>query len=173
MRAYNVLGATLLYLGAFAPARASLEQGIALDALPRDRSALARLSDHLQGDSILEVSCRRHAALTLWYLGYPEQARQRSHEAQELAHPSTLVYALYYAAILHCLRREAPAAQVQAEALMALARQHEFPDRACEAPCCGVGPWPRRGSERRGSHRCARGWIRTNQWGLGYSARMI
>jgi predicted ATPase len=72
--------------------------------------------------------------LTLWFLGYPEQARQRSHEAivlaQELSHPYTLVYALYNAAILHCLRREAPVAQVQAEALIGLARQHEFPDRA-------------------------------------------
>jgi len=124
----------LLYLGAFAQARASLEQGITLDALPRDRSAAARLSDHIQGDSILEVSCRRHVALTLWYLGYPAQALERSCEAialaQELAHPYTLVYALYNAAILHCLRREAPAAQAQAEALMGLARQHEFPDRA-------------------------------------------
>ena len=72
--------------------------------------------------------------MTLWFLGYPEQARQRSHEAitlaQELAHPYTLVYALYNATILHCLRREAPVAQTQAEALIALARQHEFPDRA-------------------------------------------
>jgi predicted ATPase len=125
---------TLLYLGAFAQARASLQQAIALDTLPRDRSAAARLSDHIQGDSIIEVSCRRHAALTLWFLGYPEQARQRSHEAtalaQELPHPYTLVYALYNAAILHCLRREAPTAQAQAEALIGLARQHEFPDRA-------------------------------------------
>ena len=113
-------GATLLYLGAFAPARAYLDQGIALDALPRDRSAAVRLSDHIQGGSILGVSCRRHAAWTLWYLGYPEQALERSHEAialaQELAHPYSLAYALYYAAELHCLRREAPAAQAQAEA---------------------------------------------------------
>jgi predicted ATPase len=134
MRAYNVLGVTLLYLGAFTQARTSLEQAIALDALPRDRSPAARLSDHIQGDSIIEVSCRRHAALSLWFLGYPAQALERSREAialaQALSHPYTLVYALYNAAILHCLRREAPAAQVQAEALMGLARQHEFPDRA-------------------------------------------
>ena len=102
MRAYNVLGGTLLFLGAFAPARASLAQGTALDALPRDRSAAVRLSDHIQGDSILGVSCRRRAALTLWYLGYPEQALERSHEsialAQELAHP----YSLAYGALLCC-----------------------------------------------------------------------
>jgi tetratricopeptide (TPR) repeat protein len=133
MRAYNVLGATSLYLGEFAPARAYLNQGIALDALPRDRSAPVRLSDHIQEGSTLGVSCRRHAALTLWYLGYPAQARQQSDEAitlaQELAHPYSPAYALYFAAVLHGLRREAPAAQAQAEALIELARQQEFPAR--------------------------------------------
>ena len=132
MRAYNVLGATLFYLGEFAPARAYLEQGIALDAPPRDRSAPSASQTSPRG-SILGVSCRRHAAWTLWYLGYPAQARQRSHEAitlaQELAHPYSLAYALYFAAVLHCLRREAPAAQAQAEAMMVLARQQEFPAR--------------------------------------------
>ena len=126
------LGPTSLYLGAFAPARAYLDQGIALDDAPTGPLSGRRLSDHL-GGSILGVSCRRHAAWTLWYLGYPEQARQRSHEAialaQELAHPYSLAYALYFAAVLHCLRREAPAAQAQAEALMELARQQEFPAR--------------------------------------------
>jgi tetratricopeptide (TPR) repeat protein len=133
MRAYNVLGATSLYLRVFAPARAYLEQGIALDALPRDRSAGVRLSDHIQGSSMLGVSGRRHVALTLWYLGYPAQALERSREAialaQELAHPYSLAYALYFATQLHCLRREAPAAQVQAEALIALARRQDFPAR--------------------------------------------
>jgi predicted ATPase len=77
------------------------------------------------------VSIRRHAAWTLWYLGYPEQALQRSHEAvtlaQELAHPFSLAYALYHASELHCLRREAQAAQAQAEAMVALAGQHVLP----------------------------------------------
>jgi predicted ATPase len=77
------------------------------------------------------VSIRRHAAWTLWYLGYPEQARLRSHEAitlaQELAHPFSVAYALYHATELHCLRREAQAAEALAEAMIVLARQQEFP----------------------------------------------
>jgi tetratricopeptide (TPR) repeat protein len=133
MRAHRVLGGTLFYLGAFAPARASLDQGIALDTLPRDRSAAVPLSDHIQGGSVLGGSCRRHVALALWYLGYPAQALERSREAlalaQELAHPYSLAYALYFATQLHCLRREAPAAPAQAEALIALARQQDFPAR--------------------------------------------
>jgi tetratricopeptide (TPR) repeat protein len=116
---------------AFTRARASLDQAMALDAPTRDRSPAIRLSDHIQGVSIQGVSIRRHAAWTLWYLGYPEQARQRSHEAitlaQELAHPFSLAYALYHATELHCLRREAQAAEALAEAMIVLARQHEFP----------------------------------------------
>ena len=38
---------------------------------------------------------------TLWFLGYPDQALKRSHEAlalaQELSHPYSLAYALIFA----------------------------------------------------------------------------
>jgi predicted ATPase len=43
-----------------------------------------------------------------------------------VAHPYTMAFALYFAGILHCLRREGQAAQARAEATIALARQHEF-----------------------------------------------
>jgi predicted ATPase len=131
MRAYNGLGGSLFSLGEFALARTYLDQAMALGASALDRLAAIHLSDPIRGGSLLGVSLRRHAAWTLWYLGYPEQARQRSDEAltlaQELAHPYSLAYALYFATMLHCLRREAPAAQAQAEAMIVLARQQEFP----------------------------------------------
>jgi class 3 adenylate cyclase len=77
------------------------------------------------------VVCRRYTTLTLWLLGYPEQTLQGSHEAiilaQEVAHPYSVMYALYNVAILHYLRREPSAAQQRAEAAIALARQQEFP----------------------------------------------
>ncbi len=67
----------------------------------------------------------------LWLLGYPDQALRRSHEAltlaRELAHPLSLAGALDYAAWLHQLRREALITQEGAEAAMALAREHGFP----------------------------------------------
>jgi tetratricopeptide (TPR) repeat protein len=126
MQAYNALGQTLFHLGVFAPARAYLEQGMALDDPTRDRSGAVRFSSQIQG-----VNSRRYTAWTLWYLGYPEQARQRSHEAialaQQRAHPYTVAYALYHTAVLHCLRREASAAQARAEELIALARQQDLP----------------------------------------------
>jgi predicted ATPase len=70
------------------------------------------------------------AALTLWCLGYPTQAVRRSQEAQalarELAHPYSLAVAQHLAAFLHQRRREAPAAQEQAEALLTLATAQGF-----------------------------------------------
>ena len=70
-------------------------------------------------------------AWTLWCLGYPAQALRRSQEAlalsQELAHPQSLVYAQYFAAFLHHRRREVPAVQAQADALLPLATAQGFP----------------------------------------------
>jgi hypothetical protein len=39
----------------------------------------------------------------------------------------SVAYALYHAAVLHCLRREAQLAQARAEAVMALAREQKLP----------------------------------------------
>ncbi len=123
-RAHTILGETLFFLGEFAPARSHLEQGRALSDAVQDSS------DALRDVRDIGVRCRRYGAWTLWYLGYPDQARQRSREAitlaQELAHPYILGWALFYAGILHCLRREALAAQERVEATIALACQHEF-----------------------------------------------
>jgi hypothetical protein len=58
----------------------------------------------------LGVQCQAYAAVTLWWLGYPDQALQRSHRAltlaREVAHPFSLGYALFFAAWLHQFRRE-------------------------------------------------------------------
>jgi predicted ATPase len=123
-RAHAELGDTLFFLGEFVSARAHLEQGRALFDAVQDSADALRDGDHIG------VRCRRYGAWTLWYLGNPDQALQLSCEAlvlaQERAHPYILAWALFYAGILHGLCREAPAAQERAEAVIALARQHEF-----------------------------------------------
>jgi predicted ATPase len=77
------------------------------------------------------VWCLAYAALTLWCLGYPAQAVGRSQEAlalaRALAHPYSLAVSQHYAALLHHRRREAPAVQEQAEALLTLATAQGFP----------------------------------------------
>jgi len=76
------------------------------------------------------------AAQSLWLLGYPDQAVASSQAAvalaQQLAHPMSLTLALYWAAMLHHLRREAPLTQARAEAAMAIATDQGFPQQVAE-----------------------------------------
>jgi TOMM system kinase/cyclase fusion protein len=122
--AHNVLGDTLVWLGEFAGARAHLEQGMALYNLQQHRSH-AFLYGYDSG-----VHCLSFGAWALWYLGYPDQALRRIHDAltlaQELSHPFSLAFALAFAAWLHQLRREAQAVQEQAVAIIALSTDQGF-----------------------------------------------
>jgi class 3 adenylate cyclase/predicted ATPase/energy-coupling factor transporter ATP-binding protein EcfA2 len=124
--AYLALGITLGNLGAFAPARTHLEQGIAL----YDPQRHAPPHTTPGGRRNLGVSFRALVVEVLEALGYPDQAVQRSQEAltmaHALAHPYSLVMALRFSARLHAHRREWQTAQAHAEALLALATEHGF-----------------------------------------------
>jgi TOMM system kinase/cyclase fusion protein len=123
--AHNVLGDTLVWLGEFAVAREHLEQGIALYN-PQQYRSHAFLYGYDSG-----VHGLSFGAWALWYLGYPDHALRRIHEAltlaQDLSHPFSLAFALAFAAWLHQLRREGQAAQERAEAAIALATDQGFP----------------------------------------------
>ena len=77
--------------------------------------------------------CTSINALTLWKLGYPEQAVRLSHKAltlaRELSASLNLSFALYQAALLHQFRREPQVARELAEAAITLATEQE------------LGPW--------------------------------
>ncbi len=123
--AHEALGTSLLWLGEFPPARVHLEQGISLyDPQKRRSHAFRAVQDP-------GVDCRSFTAMALWFLGYPDQALKRIHEAvalaQELAHPYSIGYALSHAAIVHQNRREEQATQECAEAAIALCTEHGFP----------------------------------------------
>jgi len=64
-------------------------------------------------------------------LGYPEQALKRAYQAltvaKELSHPLSVAWALWCAGVLHRYRQERQAAKEQAEALITLATEQEFP----------------------------------------------
>src|SRR5262249_50875609 len=115
----------LFYLGEFAAAWTHLRQGSALIEPAAQRAQTRR-----HGEA-LGVRCLAMAAHTLWCLGSPTQAVQRSQEAlalaQTLSHPYSLTVAQHLAAYLHYYRREAPAVQAQAEALLALATEQGVP----------------------------------------------
>src|SRR5262249_38537327 len=115
---------TLMRLGAVALAHTHFTQGIALYDPQQHRTSV-----FLYGEDA-GVICLSRDVLALWFLGYPDQAFVRSHEArtlaQQVAHPYSLVYALSLAARFHQLRREAHGMQECAEALLSLAQRHGF-----------------------------------------------
>jgi hypothetical protein len=70
------------------------------------------------------------AAVTLWSLGYPDQALTRSQEmltyVQGQSHAFSLVRGLSYAARLHHMRRDVRTTQELVEAALALLTEQEF-----------------------------------------------
>jgi predicted ATPase len=122
--AHQALGITLCRLGALASARLHLAQAIALyDPQTHPRSTF--------GSADLRVDCLCFASSTLWHLGYPEQALQRSQEAVALAaglsHPFSLATTLGHAALLNLFRRDEQVARERAEAVMTLSTEQGFP----------------------------------------------
>ncbi|MGX9576745.1 AAA family ATPase [Mesorhizobium sp. f-mel] len=65
--------------------------------------------------------------VSLWMLGFPDQALARAREsiarARQLPHPPSLHHAFYYATVLHYFRRDATAAREAAEARLRLAHE--------------------------------------------------
>ena len=125
LEAHYVAGNASYWLGEVVRARALLEQGVAYYQ-PQHHTLTA-----LYGGQDPGVACLCFTALTLWHLGYPDQARARSHEAlrlaQELGHPFTLAYALTFTVWLHLWLGEGQIAQERAEATVALSSEHGFP----------------------------------------------
>jgi predicted ATPase/DNA-binding SARP family transcriptional activator len=123
-RAHMMHGETLHCLGEFAQAREHLERGISFyDTHQR------RFHTFLYGNDTA-VGCWMIETLTLWTLGYPDQALKMADKmlalARELSHPFTLVCALYFAAALHQLRREARVVHELVETLLQISRERGF-----------------------------------------------
>jgi DNA-binding winged helix-turn-helix (wHTH) protein/predicted ATPase len=125
VEAYMRIGLPLYMHGELIRALGYLEQGLKLYDVQQHRALAFRYGQ----DPGVMGFC--YAALVLWGLGYPEQAREKIAEglrlAQELAHPNTLAYALYIAAAHSVLHREESATREYADALMTLATEREFP----------------------------------------------
>ena len=108
-------------------ARAHLEEGLALYHL-QQHGGHALLYGRDPG-----MEFRGFASLTLWFLGYPDQAvaslQEALHLVYELTHPYSLATAFNITAWLHQCRRERPLTQERAEAVLALATEHGLAQR--------------------------------------------
>jgi len=125
LEAHRPLGQTLFYMGEFAPARAHLEQAIALYDPQQHRAHVFRYG-HDAG-----VACLCHVSEVLWCLGAPDDALHRGREAlavaRELAHSQNLVFALFFTAMLYQFRREGSAVQEWIEAFISLSTAQGLP----------------------------------------------
>jgi DNA-binding winged helix-turn-helix (wHTH) protein/class 3 adenylate cyclase len=119
--AHSALGWTWFYLGALPVARMHVEAAMAHDTPAQRRAPTVRIGFDPS------VGCRLYAAVILWFLGYPDQALARLHEALKvahtLAHPLSLAFAQWWAAWLAQLRRDVPAVYEEAEAAIALSAE--------------------------------------------------
>lgn len=111
---YLAMGETAMYLGDFQPSRQYLERTIAL--------ASSHRAD--------QQNARGYLAVTLWCLGYSNQASERMQEALELAQdknrPLRAVNILAYSCALNAQMRLWQSSKQQAEAGMSLAEQYGF-----------------------------------------------
>jgi DNA-binding SARP family transcriptional activator len=120
-----VLGISILQCGEWQASRRLLEQSAAFKDEELD-PAWRLVWPHHVG-----LGNRRHLAMALWHLGYPDQAVQLIDatvvQATEIAHLYSLAAVLQWSVWLHQLRREPALVQAQAEQVVTLARQHNFP----------------------------------------------
>ena len=124
LRGHNAMGSTLCFLGEFKRAYHHLTQGMACEASRPSRMASP-------ADAIVpQVANFAYASWALWCMGYPDQALAASQESRRLAedrqNPFALAVALFYASVLHQLRREPDMAYEQANAVITLATELEF-----------------------------------------------
>jgi DNA-binding SARP family transcriptional activator len=120
--AHHQASTTLVYLGRADGFLEQRERMLALYDAERDRPLVYQLGfDPL-------IASLSHAGWALWFLGYPDQARQRSEEAVSLArewgHPFVEAFALFFAAQSYVYQREVHAVGERARATIALSSKH-------------------------------------------------
>jgi len=122
--AHGCLGPPWLCLGALPTARQHLEAASTHCTSDQRRALMSRMGHD-------PATSRPWTAMTLWLLGYPEQALARVHEAlalvHELSHPYSLAWAQCFAAFVSQFRRDVQAVHEQAKAAVALATEQGFP----------------------------------------------
>jgi tetratricopeptide (TPR) repeat protein len=121
---HYVLVVTLHYAGSFTRSRVHLEQTLACYD-PMHSSAHIR--QYSQDPSVI---CQCRLAFDLCCLGYPDQAlaveNQALAQAQALAHPFSLAYALTWDAMLHGEMGNTDSQLQSAEAAIALGEEHHL-----------------------------------------------
>lgn len=118
------LGNIHFWRGEFTAARMHLERALAAYRPDRHAAHIAAFGE--DGG----VTAGAYLGWVLWSLGLPEQAQRASAASLALArrqgHPTSLAYALTFAALLHCRLRQPDKAQALAREVLGLAGSHGF-----------------------------------------------
>ncbi len=124
-QAHFALGNTQFWQGRFVKSRHHLQQAVLGYASGQHDTHIACFGEN--GG----VSSRSYLSWTLWFMGYPDQARLLSEQAlclaEEVNHPFSLAYGLTFAMVLHRHLREPVKTLELADRVLALARTHDFP----------------------------------------------
>jgi tetratricopeptide (TPR) repeat protein len=119
IEAHRVVGTVLWIQGELSRAHDHLQRGIALYD-PQQHRSLAFVYGADPG-----VVCRVYEGSVLWSLGYPQRAREQTHEAlslaREISHTHSLAFARVFAAMVYRLCGDLRAAREQAEAVTIVA----------------------------------------------------
>jgi class 3 adenylate cyclase/predicted ATPase len=122
--AHQSLGRNLMFAGRFASSRSHFEQTLALCDLNADHSFVRQAGVHP------EVASQAFLAITLFCLGHPVQALERSTaaiaEARRLAHPPSLAVSLTNGARLLSLTGNNLAIEEWADQLVTMAAEQGF-----------------------------------------------
>ena len=124
LESHRALGYTFLSLGEITAAHDHALQGVTL------YDPQVHQSRAFQYGQDPGITCLVYAAQSLWLMGYPTQAVQRSQESltlsETLAHPYSQAVTLGWAGWFHQLSGSTPAVQEHTEALLALSAEHGF-----------------------------------------------
>ncbi len=147
--AHYAVGMTFFHLGELASALENFEQGIGLYDV-RKRHSQRALQDP-------GVACLSYKALTLWVLGYPDQALKASQEAVTLAdglsHPFSMGYALCMGALVHQFCGRNQETYELAEAASTLCTEHRIPFWLAWGPILSGWALTARGEKEEGIKR--------------------
>jgi predicted ATPase/class 3 adenylate cyclase len=119
--AHAVLGTTKYHLGELLAAREHLAQSL----------SLYDSTDHARGQLDPGVHAMSYAAWCAWQLGFADEAVQHVERVLQHAHaldrPYESAFARFFASVLHVFRRQPEPARREAETLIALGSEQQFP----------------------------------------------
>jgi class 3 adenylate cyclase/predicted ATPase len=124
IEAHRAVGMTMLYRGRFVAARDHLERAIGVYD--------PNLHGHLIEAHGIDpgIVCLSYLGYLLWFLGYPDQARQYSEQAifdaEKIRHPFTLAFALEFGAYLCQHLRDVEGTRDYAHRAMIISSEHGF-----------------------------------------------